>query len=85
MLDNVCLEDEDASLQTPVLIKEGQLKKYKSAGKLSNSQWKKYNFSLFNDSIHYSRKYDSQVFEQNCYKFSRVKSNVVLIVQFKFL
>jgi hypothetical protein len=55
------IDNEDSSSETALLIKEGQLKKCKMGGKLSNVQWKKYNFSLFNDSIHYSKKYDSQV------------------------
>lgn len=60
-VDRVYFDKEQSSFQTPLLIKEGQLKKYKIGGKLNNVQWKKYNFSLFNDSIHYSKKYDSQV------------------------
>jgi hypothetical protein len=60
-LDHSFVENEDSSSDSPLLVKEGQLKKCKMGGKLSNVQWKKYNFSLFNDSIHYSKKYDSQV------------------------
>lgn len=56
------MENEDSSSsETTLLINEGQLKKCKMGGKLNNVQWKKYNFSLFNDSVHYSKKYDSQV------------------------
>ncbi|XP_028396464.1 ras GTPase-activating protein 4-like isoform X2 [Dendronephthya gigantea] len=54
------IENDDSNCDTPLLIKEGQMKKCKMGGKLANVQWKKYNFTLFNDSIHYSKKYDSQ-------------------------
>lgn len=52
---------ESLRTETPLLIKEGQLKKCKLGGKLNTVQWKKYTFSIFSDSIHYSKKYDSQV------------------------
>ncbi|XP_046840472.1 ras GTPase-activating protein 4-like isoform X2 [Xenia sp. Carnegie-2017] len=51
---------ESLRSETPLLIKEGQLKKCKLGGKLNTFQWKKYTFSIFGDSIHYSKKYDSQ-------------------------
>lgn len=60
-LDHNGVENDYSSCDTPLLIKEGQMKKCKMGGKLTNVQWKKYNFTLFNDSIHYSKKYDSQV------------------------
>ena len=60
-LDHCFVDNEDSSSDTPLLVKEGQLKKCKMGGKISNVQWKKYNFSVFNESIHYSKKYDSQV------------------------
>ena len=81
------MDNEDSSSDTPLLVKEGQLKKCKMGGKLSNVQWKKYNFSVFNESIHYSKKYDSQVgvVSPEIKRLAPLRDSGVLILIFSIL